>query len=75
MKIISRLCVITLAQKKLHGDRESVDELSHDLEHLLDKASPGLLAKIRDRELKYHAPGEGIAAIKTFANIYVRTHR
>ena len=43
-----------LAQRKLHGDRESVDELARDLERLLDKASPGLPAEIRDRELKYH---------------------
>ena len=43
-----------LAQRKLHGDRESVDELARDLERLLDKASPGLPIEIRDRELKYH---------------------
>ena len=43
-----------LAQRKLHGDRESVDELARDFERLLDKASPGLPAEIRDRELKYH---------------------
>ena len=43
-----------MAQRKLHGDRESVDELARDLERLLDKASPGLPIEIRDRELKYH---------------------
>ena len=43
-----------LAQRKLHEDRESVDELARDLERLLDKASPGLPTAIRDSELKYH---------------------
>ena len=43
-----------LAQRKFHGDRESVDKLARDLECLLDKVSPGLPIEIRDRELKYH---------------------
>ena len=43
-----------LAQRKLRGDRESVDVLARELERLLDKASPGLPVEIRDRELKYH---------------------
>ena len=43
-----------LSRRKLQGDRESVDELAHDLEHLLDKASPDLPIDIRDRELKFH---------------------
>jgi len=43
-----------LAQRKFRGDRESVDKLARELERLLDKASPGLLVEIRDRELKYH---------------------
>ena len=43
-----------LAQRKLCGNRESVDELARELERLLDKASPGLPVEIRNRELKYH---------------------
>ena len=41
-------------QRKLYGDRESIDELARELERLLDKASPGLPVEIRERELKYH---------------------
>ena len=43
-----------LAQRKFRGDRESVDKLARELERLLDKALPGLLVEIRDRELKYY---------------------
>ena len=34
--------------------RESIDEMARCIERLLDKASPGLPANIRDSELQYH---------------------
>ena len=40
-----------LSRRRLREDRESIDELARDLERLLDKASPGLPAEIRDTEL------------------------
>ena len=43
-----------LSQRRLHEERESMDELACDLKHLLDKASPDLPAKVRDKELKFH---------------------
>lgn len=43
-----------LARRRLREDRESVDELARDIEKLLDKASPGLPAEIRDTELRFH---------------------
>ena len=33
---------------------ESVDELAQDLKRMLDKSSPGLLAEIREAELRFH---------------------
>ena len=48
------MCFITRTTSIHYIDRESVDELAHDLERLLDKASPGFPAEIQDRELKYH---------------------
>ena len=38
----------------LVGRGESINELAHDLERLLDKASPGLLVELRDSELRFH---------------------
>ena len=43
-----------LARRCLREEQESVDELAHDIEKLLDKASPGLPAEIRDSELRFH---------------------
>ena len=43
-----------LSQRKLREGRESIDEVARDIEKLLDKASPGLPAAIRDTELRYH---------------------
>ena len=43
-----------LSKRKLQEGRESIDEVARDLEKLLDKASPGLPAEIRDTELRYH---------------------
>lgn len=43
-----------LSQRRLHKDRESVDELARNLERLLDKASPDLPNEVRDKELKFH---------------------
>ena len=43
-----------LAKRRLREEQESVDELAHDLEKLLDRASPGLPAEIRDSELRFH---------------------
>ena len=43
-----------LSRRKLHEGRESIDELVRDLERLLDKASPGLPAELRDSELYFH---------------------
>ena len=43
-----------LLQRRLHKERESVDELAHVLERLLDKASPDLPAEVRNKELKFH---------------------
>ena len=42
-----------LSQRKLREGRESFDEVAHDIEKLLDKASLGLPATIRDTELRY----------------------
>ena len=62
--LLSKLCPDTdkdriraheqLSQRRLHEERESVDELAHDLERLLDKASPDLPTQVRDKELKFH---------------------
>ena len=43
-----------LSRRHLREDRESIDELARDIEKMLDKASPGLPAEIRDTELRYH---------------------
>ena len=43
-----------LAKRRLCEEQESVDALAHDLEKLLDRASPGLPAEIRDSELRFH---------------------
>ena len=43
-----------LARRRLHKEQESVDELTHDFENMLDRASPGLSAEIRDSELPFH---------------------
>ena len=43
-----------LAKRRLREEQESVDELARDLEKLLDRASPGLPAEIRDSELRFH---------------------
>ena len=43
-----------LSRRRLGEDRESIDELAGDIEKMLDKASPGLPAEIRDTELRYH---------------------
>ena len=43
-----------LSQRRLHEERESVDELARDLERLLDKASLDLPAEVRNKELKFH---------------------
>jgi len=61
--ILGRMCPDTeedksvarerLSQRRLcHG--ESVDELARDLEKLLDQATPGLPAEVRDAELCFH---------------------
>lgn len=61
--ILERLCPDTdedrlsareaLSRRRLR-DQESVDELARDVEILLDKASPGLPADIKEGELHYH---------------------
>ena len=43
-----------LSQRRLYEERESVNELACDLEHLLDKAPPDIPAKVRNKELKFH---------------------
>ena len=43
-----------LAKRQLREEQESVDELARDLKKLLDRASPGLPAEIRDSELRFH---------------------
>ena len=43
-----------LSQRRLHEERERVNELARDLERLLDKASPDLPAEVRNKELKFH---------------------
>jgi len=43
-----------LSQRKFREGGESIDQLACDLERLLDKASPGLPAPIRDSELRFH---------------------
>ena len=43
-----------LSKRKLQEGRESIDEVARDLEKLLDKASPGLPAKVRDTELRFY---------------------
>ena len=43
-----------LSQRRLHKERESVDELARDLECLLGKASPDLPAEEKNKELKFH---------------------
>lgn len=43
-----------LARRRLHKEQESVDELARDFENVLDRASPGLSAEIRDSELPIH---------------------
>ena len=43
-----------LSKGNLQKGREKIDEVAHDLEILLDKASPGLPAEIRDTELCHH---------------------
>ena len=43
-----------LSKRKLQEGREGIDEVVCDLEKLLDKACPGLPAKIQDTELRYH---------------------
>ena len=42
-----------LSKRRLR-EQESVDELARDIEKLLDKASPGLPAEARERELRFH---------------------
>ncbi len=50
-----RLCAREqLSKRRLHEDRESVDELARDLEKLLDKAAPDLPSEVREAELRYH---------------------
>ena len=41
-------------KKFVQEGRESIDEMAHCIERLLDKASPGLPANVRDSELQYH---------------------
>jgi len=43
-----------LSCRKLREGGESIDELACDLEQLLDKASPGFPAELRDSELRIH---------------------
>ena len=43
-----------LHRKKFVEGRESIDEMARCIERLLDKASPGLPANVRDCELQYH---------------------
>ena len=43
-----------LSARKFREGGESVDELARDLERLLDRASPGLPANVRDTELRFH---------------------
>ena len=43
-----------LSRRKLCKGGESIDELARDLERLLDKASPGLPAELKDSELHFH---------------------
>ena len=43
-----------LPVRKFREGGESIDELARDLERLLDKASPGLPAAVRDSELCFH---------------------
>jgi len=43
-----------LSARELQDGGESIDELAHDLESLLDKVSPRLLADVRDTELRFH---------------------
>jgi len=43
-----------LSTRKFRDGGESIDELARDLERLLDRASPGLPANVRDTELRFH---------------------
>ena len=43
-----------LSRRKLREGGENIDELAHDHERLLDKASPGLPVELRDSELRFH---------------------
>ena len=62
--LLKRLCPDTeedrmsareeLARRRLREEQESVDELARDIEKLLDRASPGLPAEIRDSVLRFH---------------------
>ena len=61
--ILKRLCPDTeedrvvarkrLSKRCLH-EGESVDELAHDIEKLLDQASPGLPNEVKDMQLRFH---------------------
>ena len=43
-----------LNHRKFVEGRESIDEVAHYIERLLDKASPGLQANVCNSELQYH---------------------
>ena len=43
-----------LSVRKFRDGAESIDELARELERLLDRASPGLPANVRDTELRFH---------------------
>ena len=43
-----------LNRRKFVEGRESIDEMARGIERLLDRASPGLPANVRDSELQYH---------------------
>lgn len=43
-----------LVRRRLCKEQESVDKLARDTEKLLDRASPGLPAEMRDSELRFH---------------------
>jgi len=43
-----------LSVRKFREGGESIDELACDIERLLDRASPGFPANLRDTELRYH---------------------
>ena len=43
-----------LSESRLHEERESMDKLTRDHKCLLNKASPDLPAKVRNKKLKFH---------------------